>query len=150
MCEDKHESGEISDTDIKISRILYELSNDYSSLQDSEIEKVFDKENVIVIVTGAGDGAKVVGRSGEIVKEIAEKVEKSIRVVERAEDDMDTIKGLLSPAEVESINTVFTPEGQTKKIVVDEEYEGKINLAVEEFEDIIEQVTGTHYKLAFE
>lgn len=150
MCEEKHESGEISDIDIKISRVLHDLSQEYSSLQDSEIVKVFDTENVIVIVTAEGDGAKVVGRSGEIVKNIAEEVGKSIRVVEKANEDLDTIKGLLSPAEVESVNTVFTPDGQTKKIVVDEEYDGKINISIDEFEEIIEEVTGTHYRLAFE
>ncbi len=150
MCEDKHESGEISDTDIKISRILYELSQEYTSLQDSDVKKAFDTEKVIVIVTEEGDGAKVVGRSGEIVKEIADQVGKSIRVIEKSGEDLETIKGLLSPAEVESVNTVFTPEGQTKKIVVDNEYEGKINISIDEFEEIIEEVTGTHYMLAFE
>ena len=63
---------------------------------------------------------------------------------------MDTIKGLLSPAEVESINTVFTPDGQSEKIVVSEDYEGKINLSTDEFEEIIEEVTGSRYELSFE
>ncbi|MBC5793300.1 MAG: hypothetical protein H8Z69_04695 [Nanohaloarchaea archaeon] len=150
MCEDKLEDGDITETDIKITRILYDLSKEYSSLKDSEIVKVFEMEKVIVIVTAEGDGAKVVGRSGEIVKEVASEVDKSIRVVEKAEDDMDTIKGLLSPAEVESINTVFMPEGKSKKIVVDDEYTGKINLSVEEFEEIIKEITDTPYKLSFE
>lgn len=150
MCEDKLEDGDITETDIKISRILHDLSKEYSSLKDSEIIKVFEMENVIVIVTAEGDGAKVVGRSGEIVKEVASEVDKSIRVVEKAEDDMDTIKGLLSPAEVESINTVFMPEGKSKKIVVDDEYTGKINLSVDEFEEIIKEITDTPYKLSFE
>lgn len=150
MCEENYENGEISDTDIRVSRILHQLSQDYGSLQDSEIKKVFDAENVTVIVTAEGDGAKVVGRKGEIVKQIAKRIDKSIRVVEAAQDDLDVIQGLLSPAEVESINTVFTQEGQSKKIVVDAEYEGKINLSTEEFEEIIEEVTGTGYALSFE
>lgn len=150
MCKEKLEEGEITETDIEVSRILYELSKEYASLKDSEIEKVFDTENVVIIVTAEGDGAKVVGRSGEIVKEVASQVDKSIRVVERSEDDLETIKGLLSPAEVESVNTVFTPEGQSKKIVVSDEYQGKINITEEEFEKVINQVTGTPYRLAFE
>lgn len=150
MCEERIEEGEISNADVRVSRILQGLSEEHGSLEDSEIVKVFDKENVTVIVTGEGDGAKVVGRKGEIVKEVASRIGKSIRVVEAAEDDMEVIKGLLSPAEVESVNTVFAPEGQSKKIVVDKEYDGKINLSVEEFQDIIEEVTGTSYRLSFE
>jgi len=150
MCEEKYENDEISDTDIRVSRILHDLSQEYGSLQDSEIKNVFDTENVTVIVTAEGDGAKVVGRKGEIVKEVASRIDKSIRVIEAAQDDMEVIQGLLSPAEVESINTVFTPEGQSKKIVVDEEYEGKINLSTDEFEEIINEVTGTNYQLSFE
>jgi transcription antitermination factor NusA-like protein len=150
MCKEKLEEGEITETDIEVSRILYELSKEYASLKDSEIEKVFDTENVVIIVTAEGDGAKVVGRSGKIVKEVASQVDKSIRVVERSQDDLETIKGLLSPAEVESVNTVFTPEGQSKKIVVSDEYQGKINITEGEFEEVINQVTGTPYRLAFE
>jgi len=149
-CEEKLENGDITETDVKVSRILQDLSKDHASLRDSEIIKIFDMENVIVVITGEGDGAKVVGRSGEIVKKIADRVDKSIRVVEKAPEDIETIKGLLSPAEVESVNTVFSPEGQSKKIVVSDEYNGKINLSVEEFEEIIDEVTGERYQLSFE
>lgn len=149
-CEEKLEDGEITEKDVKVSRILQNLSSEYSSLKDSEIVKVFDKENVVVIITGEGDGAKVVGRKGEIVKKIADELDKSIRVVEKTGNDLDTIKGLLSPAEVESVNTVFSPEGKSQKIVVDDTFEEKINLSTEEFEDIIQNVTGSSYKLSFE
>ncbi len=149
-CEEKLDEAEIDEIDIKISRILQDLSTDYGSLKDSEIKKVFDMENVVAVITAEGDGAKVVGRNGEIVKELADRIEKSIRVVEAAESDMEVIKGLLSPAEVESINTVFKPDGEHQKIVVDESYEGKINLSTDEFEKIINWVTGTDYELSFE
>lgn len=149
-CEEKLENDEITEKDIEISRILKELSEEYGSLRDSEIKQVFNAEKVVVIVTAEGDGAKVVGRQGEIVKELASEIDKSIRVVEAAEEDREVIKGLLSPAEIESINTVFLPEGERKKIVVDEEYEGKINLSNEDFEEILEEVTGTQYQLSFE
>jgi len=149
-CKEKLENEEITEKEVEISRILQELSDEYPSLRDSEIKRIFETENVIIIVTAEGDGAKVVGRSGEIVKEIADQVEQSIRVVEKTGEDRETIKGLLSPAEIESINTVFTPDGQSKKIVVDQEYEDKINLTVEEFEEVISQVTGTDYQLSFE
>lgn len=149
-CEGKLEDGEITELEIEVSRILKELSNEYGSLRDSTIKHVYDTENVVVIVTAEGDGAKVVGRSGDIVKELAERIDKSIRVVEHAENDRDVIKGLLSPAEIESINTVFSPEGQHKKIVVSEQFEGKINLSNEEFEEIIRNITGEDYELSFE
>jgi Transcription elongation factor len=149
-CEEKLENGEITELEVKISRILKDLSNKYGSLRDSEIKHVYDTENVLVIVTAEGDGAKVVGRGGEIVKEIADRADKSIRVVEKAEKDEDVIKGLLSPAEIKSINTVFKPEGQSEKIVVSEQYQGKINLSTDELESLIEDITGTSYDIAFE
>jgi transcription antitermination factor NusA-like protein len=149
-CEEKKENGDINELEIKISRKLKELSDEYGSLRDSEILHIYDTENVVVVVTAEGDGAKVVGRSGEIVKKVAEEISKSIRVVEKSSSDRDVIKGLLSPAEIESVNTVFTPEGEHKKVVVDEEYEGKINMSTDELEDIIEKITGTYYQLNFE
>ncbi|MFB6099869.1 MAG: hypothetical protein ABEK16_01220 [Candidatus Nanohalobium sp.] len=149
-CEEKLENGEINELEIKISRKLKELSDEYGSLRDSEILHIYDTENVVVVVTAEGDGAKVVGRSGEIVKKVAEEIEKSIRVVEKSESDREVIKGLLSPAEIESVNTVFAPEGEHKKVVVDEEFEGKINMSTDELEDIIEKITGTYYQISFE
>lgn len=149
-CEEKLEEGEISELDIKVSRTLKELSNEHGSLRDSTIEKAYDTENVVVIVTGPGDGAKVVGRKGEIVKKVADEVGKPIRVVEKAENDRDVINGLLSPGEIESINTVFKPSGESQKIVVDEAYEDKINMSREDLEMIIQEITGEAYELAFE
>ncbi len=149
-CEEKLEEDDISELEVKISRILKDLSNEYGSLRDSEIKHVYDTENVLVIVTAEGDGAKVVGRGGEIVKEIADRVDKSIRVVEQAKDDREVIQGLLSPAEIQSINTVFKPEGESQKIVVSEEYEGKINLSIEELQTLITAITGTDYEISFE
>lgn len=149
-CQEKLDEGEITELDIKISKILHELSTEYGSLKDSEIKKTFEAENVVVVVTAEGDGAKVVGRQGQIVKELADKVGKSIRIVEKSQDDLEVIKGLLSPAEVKSINTVFKPDGESKKIVVDESYKGKINLSTDEFEEIISEITGEDYELSFE
>ena len=149
-CEEKLEDDEISNLDIRVSRILQDLSNEYGSLRDSEILKVHDTENVVIIVTGEGDGAKVVGKGGEIVKEIASQIDKSIRVVEKASEDREIIQGLLSPAEIESINTVFKPSGESKKIVVSDEYEDKINITEEEFERVIQKITETSYELSFE
>jgi transcription antitermination factor NusA-like protein len=149
-CEEKLENGEITDLDIKVSRVLKELSNEHGSLRDSEIVKVYDTENVVVIVTGPDDGAKVVGRKGEIVKKVADEVGKPIRVVEKAENDRDVINGLLSPGEIQSINTVFKPEGESQKIVVDEGFEDKINMTREDLEMIIQEITGEEYELAFE
>ena len=149
-CEEKLENGDITELEIKVSRILKDLSNEYGSLRDSEIKHVYDTENVLVIVTAEGDGAKVVGRGGEIVKEIADRVDKSIRVVEASQEDRAVIKGLLSPAEIQSINTVFRPDGESQKVVVPAEYEGKINLSIEELESLISDITGNDYEIAFE
>lgn len=149
-CKEKLENDEITELEVEISRTLQDLSEEYGSLRDSEILKVLETENVIIIVTAEGDGAKVVGKGGEIVKKIAQEVDKSIRVVEKAKSDKTVIQGLLSPAEVKSINTVFKPSGETKKIVVDEKYEGKINMNIEEFEEVISKITETDYHLSFE
>ncbi|MEF8880345.1 MAG: hypothetical protein V5A72_00760 [Candidatus Nanohaloarchaea archaeon] len=150
QCSEKLEEDKITELDIQVSRKLKELSNNHGSLRDSTIEGTYEAKNVVVIITGSGDGAKVVGRSGEIVKKVADEVGKPIRVVENSESDRDVINGLLSPGEIQSINTVFKPEGQSKKIVVDEKFEDKINMNQKELEEAVQQITGTDYELAFE
>jgi transcription antitermination factor NusA-like protein len=149
-CQNKLDDGKITDKEVEVSRILYELSDNNPSLQDSEIIQVLDADRVLVVVTSEGDGAKVVGKRGRVVKKLAEQVDKSIRVVEQASDDREVIKGLLSPGEIESINKVYTPDGTSRKVVVDEEYRQKVNLSVDELEQFMEEITDTAYTISFE
>ena len=118
VCSKKLEDGKISDADINVSRFLFRLSDKIKTLKDISVEKVIDHEKTIVIVSGKGDGRKIVGKAGSVVKALAKEFKKSIKVVEKTENMLDFISRVISPAKILAVNKIYTPEGQILKFIV--------------------------------
>ncbi len=149
-CGDKLEDEVFSEVAVNVSRFLYSLSGQIPTLKDVEIKKIEKATDAIIVVTSKGDGPRVVGKNGEVVKQLAEKFERSIRVVEDAGEPEEVIKNLLEPVEVASINTVYKPEGIEKKVVVSKDDERRVPISKEEFKSIVKDLTGKSFSLSFE
>lgn len=149
-CQQKIDDGDMEEVAVDVSRLLYTLSQDIPTLEDVEIREVRRTEEAIVIITAAGDGPKVVGKNGEVVKELADEFDQSIRVIEDSGNPQEVIENLLEPVELRGINTVYKPDGTEQKIVVDEDDQRRVPMSVDEFQAIVEQLTGESYMLSFE
>ncbi len=149
-CEQKKEDGELTDEAVEASRLLYQLSQDIPTLEDVSIKEVRRVSDAILVVTAKGDGPRVVGKNGEVVKELADHFDTSIRVVEDAGDPEEVIENLLEPVEVQGINTVYKPDGTEKKVVVAEEDRPRVPISTDEFRNIVKQLTGKEFSLSFE
>lgn len=149
-CQQKKEDGEITETAVEVSRFLEEVSGRINTLKDVEIKSVREATDAIVIITAKGDGPKVVGKNGEVVKKLADEFDSSIRVVEDSGIDEEVIDNLLEPVEVEGINTVYKPDGTEKKVVVPEEDRSRVPITKEEFREIVKDLTGEDYSLSYE
>lgn len=148
-CSRKLEEGEISEEVVEMSRYLYSLADDYPYLEDAEINKIYLGEKIIVIVAREQDVGKIVGRGGEIVKLLAKKWDRAIRVVEMDEDVKKFAKTLLPDVKVYGVNKVFSPEKNYYRVVVSEKDENRIILGEDEFAEVVEEVTGEKAKLSF-
>jgi transcription antitermination factor NusA-like protein len=149
-CRAKLEDGDITQEEVELSRLLSALSTDIDNLQDVVIKQAVPTADAVVIVTEEGDGPKVVGRNGRVVKKIAEHFDKSIRVVEDTGDMHAVLEKLLAPVEYESINKVYKPDGEEKKVVVDESQKPRVPFSKDEFEDLMDDLTGESLHLSFE
>ena len=149
-CKQKLEKGEISEVAVELSRFLKDLTDEIPTLEDVEIKKVDRATDAIVVITAKGDGPRVVGKNGEVVKKLAEKFDRSIRVVEDSGNIEEVIRNLLEPVEVQSINTVYKPEGTEKKVVVSKSDERRVPISTDEFREIVKDLTGKDYGLSFE
>lgn len=148
-CSQRLESGDISEEAVEISRYLYSLTEDYPYLQNAEVNKIYVGDKIIVIVTSKEDVGKVVGKGGEIVKLLAEKWERAIRVVELSKDVKKFVKNLLPDVKVYGVNKVFSPEEDYYRVVVSEEDKNRIILKEDEFTELVEEVTGEKARLSF-
>lgn len=149
-CEQKKEDGELTEEAVEASRLLYQLSQDIPTLEDVTIKEVRRVSDAILVVTAKGDGPRVVGKNGEVVKELADHFDTSIRVVEDAGDPEEVIENLLEPVEVQGINTVYKPDGTEKKVVVAEEDRPRVPISTDEFRNIVKQLTDKEFSLSFE
>ncbi len=149
-CRSKVDDGELTEVDVELSRLLHDLSDRIGTLEDVTVKETIEMSNAILVLTAEGDGPKVVGRNGRVVKKIADMFDKSIRVVEDTGEVEEVVDKLLSPVEYKEIRTVYKPDGEERKVAVDEDYEPRVPFTAEEFRDIVEQLTGEKIVLSYE
>ncbi len=149
-CSQKMLDGIITKTTVDISRFLYNLSKKITSLQDITILDIITTSNSLIILTEKGDGAKVVGKNGKIVKMLAEKTGKSIRVLENSDNFEEIIKGLVFPVKIKGINTLYKVEKEEKKIIISKKDKNRVPFNETSFRTVVKKLTGQDVILHFE
>lgn len=117
-CLAKVKSGEITDLDLKIARLLLSLEEKYPSLQNVYFHKAVDADKTLAIIVGPGDVPRLLGYSGKIIKALGEEVGKKVRVLEYGVDDRKFLEDLFAPLSIVTINTIWLPDGTTETRVI--------------------------------
>jgi transcription antitermination factor NusA-like protein len=148
-CQEKLNSGKISQKDVDISRYLYDLSDKMRSIRDIKILRIVDCGSLIII-TGRGDAAKLVGKGGVVVKKIAKDFKKSIRILEEAPSFKDFVEELLSPASINGINTLYKDDIEIYRIKIPAIQKNNIMITPEIFSQIISNFYKLKAEIVFE
>ena len=148
-CQEKLNSGKISQKDVDISRYLYDLSDKMRSIKDIKILRIVDCGSLIII-TGRGDAAKLVGKGGVVVKKIAKDFKKSIRILEEAPSFKDFVEDLLSPAPISGINTLYKDDIEIYRIKIPAIQKNSIMITPEIFSQIISNFYKLKAEIVFE
>jgi len=113
-CLAKLKSGEVSELDLKIARLLLSLEEKYPSLQNVYFHRAVDVDKTLAIIVGPGDVHRLLGYGGKIIKALGEETGKSIRVLEYGVDDRKFLEDLFAPLSIVTINTIWLPDGTTE------------------------------------
>ncbi len=148
-CKEKLETDRTTQSEIDISRFIYELSDKVKSLKDVKIEKIIES-NVILIISGKGDAAKLVGKGGSVVKALAKQFGKSIKIVEQTDDFKQFIQTLITPATVIGVNIIYTPQGEIYKLRIGKSQEKIISIRREDISDISKLLFNHKTEIVFE
>jgi transcription antitermination factor NusA-like protein len=124
-CSAKLKSGEISELDLKIARLLLSLEEKYPSLQNVFFHKAVDVDKTLAVIVGPGDVPRLLGYGGKIIKALSEEVGKSIRVLEYGAEDRKFLEDLFAPLSIVTINTIWLPDGTTETRVILKKKRGK-------------------------
>ena len=136
-CENKLKSGEITQMDLDIAKLLYKLGEGKIGFK-----KTIEIGDTVIIVTDKEQVGKLIGKSGKIVREISRSIEKKVRVVGENSDLRAVAKDILAPARLSGINIVYGKDGQKKyKIRVMAEDSRRIPGRLDVLNSIIKELT---------
>jgi transcription antitermination factor NusA-like protein len=137
-CENKLKSGEISQIDLDISKLLYKMGDGKVGFK-----KTIEIGDVVIIVTEKNQVGKLIGKGGKIVREISKTIGKKVRVVGENTDFKSMVTDILAPARISGINIVYGMDGNQKyKIRIVKEDARRLPAKLDVLNDIIEELTG--------
>ncbi len=117
-CQSKIKSGEVSETDLKIARLLLSLEATNPTLQDVHFYKAVEADDVLALIVGRGDMSSFLGQGRKITKFLEEKIGKTIHILEESVDDRKFLEDLFAPLSIITINTIWLPDGTTETRVI--------------------------------
>ena len=149
-CQGKLKSGEVSEADFEIARLLLSLEEKYPSLQNVYFHKAVEANGVLAIVVKRGDVPRLLGYGGKIIRALGEKTEKRIRVLEHGVDDRKFLEDLFVPLNILTINTIWLPDGTTDtRVILRRRRQRRIPINVEALKEIAQKIRGITLRVEF-
>jgi len=136
-CENKLKSGEITQLDLDIAKLLFKLGEGKIGFK-----KTIEIGNVVIIVTDKDLVGKIIGKSGKIVRAISKKVGKKVRVIGEGSDFKEIARDILAPARISGVNIVYGRDGEERyKIRVMKEDSRRLPARLDVLNNIMNQLT---------
>lgn len=148
-CSGKVKSGEFTELDLKVARLLLSLEETYPSLQNVYFHKAIDTGKTLAIIVGKGDSHRLLGYGGKIVKALMERTGKNIRVLEHNVDDRKFLEDLFAPLSIVTINTIWLPDGTTENRVILRKKGGKLPFDIDALKEIAYKVRRMTLRVEF-
>jgi transcription antitermination factor NusA-like protein len=139
-CKKKLDEGDISELDVKASRIVHEAAKRFRQLENITIKKVLEGTNVMVMLCGSGDRSKIIGKEGVIINRLSKTIGKNVRVVEETPDFRKFVENLIYPVPLLGMNVVYSTEGEMLKVIISKNK--NLTLPEASFREVIRLVFG--------
>ncbi len=149
-CLAKLKSGEVSEIDLKIARLLLSLEEKYPSLQNVYFHKAVDADKTLALIVGPGDVPRLLGYGGKIIKALAVETGRAIRILEYGVDDRKFLEDLFAPLSIVTINTIWLPDGTTEtRVILKKKYGRQPPFNVKALKEIASKVRNITLRVEF-
>lgn len=148
-CSAKVKSGEVSETDLRVARLLLSLEEKFPSLQNVYFHKTVETDGTLAIVVGPGDVPRLLGYGGKIIKTLGEETGRNIRVLENGVDNRKFLEDLFAPLNILTINTIWLPDGSTETRVILGRKRGRSSLDVKALKEIASKIRNITLRVEF-
>jgi transcription antitermination factor NusA-like protein len=149
-CLARLKSGEVSETDLRVARLLLSLEEKFPSLQNVYFHKTIDTDRTLAIVVGPGDVPRLLGYGGKIVRTLSEETGKNIRILENGVDNRKFLEDLFAPLNIMTINTIWLPDGSTEtRVILGKRRGTRSSLDVKALKEIASRVRNITLRVEF-
>jgi len=139
----------VTDTDLKIARLLLSLEEEYPPLQNVYFHKAVEADDVIALLVGRGDVARMLSYGGKIAKILGQKTGKKIRVLEHNSDERKFLEDLFAPLNIITINKIWLPDGTTETRMILKKGRKKPPINMKATKEIAKRIHGITLRIEF-
>ena len=149
-CQEKISSGEVTSTDVRVAKTLLSLEERYPPLQKIDFYKAYEADNVLALVVGRGNAKQFQAEGGRIIRELAEKTGKRIRVFEKRGESRSFLEELFAPVSITTINKIWLPDGSEETRVILPGHSRRLPLKSDVLKQLAKDIRGITLRIAFE
>lgn len=147
-CKEKLEEGEINETDVELSKILYRLRRKDTIPEGVGLVKTKELEGSVLALI-EGNPALLIGRGGRIIRMISDELGEKIRVIKNG-DMIQITNDLIAPIRACGLNKLYKCNGDVQEIItLPREEKNTINMSLDEVEKAVNEVTDGEYRIKF-
>ncbi|HHQ45487.1 MAG TPA: hypothetical protein ENN13_05065 [Candidatus Altiarchaeales archaeon] len=140
-CQKKFDDGLITALEMQIARILYKLN------PNATFKHLVETEEAVIVLSEKKMLGQIIGQGGANLQKLRDFLGKQVKVL-GVDDFASLAESLVSPAEVKSINKVFTKNGEKQKVVVRDGEKLRINSV--DVGRILEKASGLEVEVVVE
>ncbi len=149
-CQAKIKSGQVTEVDLRIARLLLSLEKTYPSLEKVHFRNAVEADNLLAVIVKRGDISRLLGYRGKIVRALGEKTGKTIRILEYGVDYRKFLEDLFAPLSILTINTIWLPDGTTEtRVILRRRGRRQPQLKVDALKEIAQKVRGITLRVEF-
>ena len=144
-CEEKKQKGKITELDVKISQLIYNLG-------EGEIgfDRAIEMDEFIIILTQKDNIGKIIGKAGANIRNLSNELGKQVRVISVG-DLTDTIYDFVAPARIIGINTVYKPDATTiRRVRINGKDKSKLRMSLEDINKLVSSLSDDTVEITFE
>lgn len=135
---------------MKVVRILLSLEKKYLSLQKIKFFKAYEADNVLALVVGRGNSKQLQAEGGRIIRDLAEKTRKRIRIFENRGAARAFLEELFAPVSITTINKIWLPDGSQETRVILPGRSRRLPLRSNVMKGLAKEIRGITLRIAFE
>ncbi|MEM0044693.1 MAG: transcription elongation factor [Desulfurococcaceae archaeon] len=147
-CQRKIESGAVTVDDIEVLKALINLEDKLKFLKKGEyLRSLSIADEVVVLVKNGFEGVEI----ATLEKELSSSIGKRVKVVEYTSDLKKLIEQIIAPASLLGVNKIWLPTGEEMiNIRISRRDRKYLARSKEQYELLIERISGTKAKIIFE